>query len=89
MASDTKKRPSVLDVDRIFMLILIPKSASNFTPTVLNRRRKISTVNHLFSGSQGPYSHVYLQLHVMYTVPNHIHIHNLWCSAGDACDGIP
>ena len=57
------------------MLILIPKSASNFTPTVLNHRRKRSTVNHLFSGSQGPYSHVYLQLHVMYTVSNHIYIY--------------
>ena len=45
-ASDTK-RTARQSLDRVFTLILIPKPASNFTPTVLNRTGKKSTVNHL------------------------------------------
>ena len=45
-ASDTKKTARQ-SLDRVFTLILTPKPASNFTPTVLNRTRKESTVNHL------------------------------------------
>ena len=45
-ASDTKKTARY-SLDRVFTLILIPKIASNFAHTVLNRTRKKSTVNHL------------------------------------------
>ena len=45
-ASDTKKTARQ-SLDRVFTLILILKSASNFTPTALNRTRKKGTVNHL------------------------------------------
>ena len=48
---------------------------------VLNRTRKKNTVNHLLSGSHGPYSHTYLQLHAMYTVRSHMYIH--LCSLRD------
>ena len=45
-ASDTKKTARQ-SLDRVFTLILIRKTASNFTPTVLNRTREKGTVNHL------------------------------------------
>ena len=48
-----------------------------------NWREGVVALNHLFSGSHGPCSHVYLWLHVTYTV--HSHIYRYIChNAGDA-----